>query len=162
MRWSAKNEWPRDPDLYPSISWSYYLLPSQSGWEKRHLGNVSHELKRILRPFGFQLFHYNSTTLRHRFGRVEDVIPKDYTICRVHRIDYNDCPGVDIDETFRRMKICVEEHLNAWWSGSLGDSASADHLITCTPKDQLLYFILRIIISNALRRRISKSRTIKV
>ena len=93
-----------------------------------HLGKVSHEIGRILRPFGFRPVFYNLRTFKHFLPSLKDEIPPDEK-SGVYRIECGDCPGVYIGETGRKMITRVNEHLSAWFSFSFGKSAFSDHLL---------------------------------
>ena len=115
----------------PLLSWPHFF-PRCNKWTLLPcLGTQSHSLKYVPRPFVFQPAYYCSTTLRQLLASVKDAISKDERSGKC-----KDCP-VYLGETSRQLKVRITEHLSASSSGSLGESASADHfIIHCHSSDR--------------------------
>ena len=75
-----------------------------------YIEGTSERVARILKPFGINLAHKSSVTLKSKLTELKDVRNTQDNAGVVYKIDCNDCNSSYIGETGRQLKQRVSEH----------------------------------------------------
>jgi hypothetical protein len=72
--------------------------------------DVSHATSRILRPYGIEIAHRPSSTLRTRIMQPKDKLRDEEKSSIIYDIKCNDCPKHYVGESSKKLKTRIHEH----------------------------------------------------